>query len=389
MGGGAICGCRRIRARISGNQSSMTMNSPSKIRQVDLFIDEVERQAVDQCLAERWLTEGPRSRAFAAAICERLGVKHAVFAPNGTLGLFLALLALDLEPDSEILIPSFTFYGSAMAAVFAGLRPVFVDVDPLTFNARPEAFAAAIGPKTRAIMPVHVYGQCCDMPAIMDLALRHGLKVVEDAAQALSVTYAGRSAGTFGDIGVFSLFSDKIMTTGEGGILVTQSDTLFNKLRLLRNQGREHSGTFQHPELGMNFRITDLQAAIGLAQLAKLPEVLEDRKRKWQQYSNGLDGVGDVRPMSIDPQSSLAAFRFPILTRDREKVTLALETAGIEARRFFYPMHLQPKLKAAPPQSLPASERLYEQGICLPIHYRLTEQDIAHVIKHIRAAFEE
>jgi perosamine synthetase len=363
------------------------MNGPPKIRQVDLFIDEVERQAVDQCLEERWLTEGPRSRAFAAGICERLGVKHAVFAPNGTLGLFLALLALELEPESEILIPTFTFYGSAMAAVFAGLRPVFVDADPATFNARPEAFAAAIGPKTRAIMPVHVYGQCCDMPAIMDLAQRHGLKVVEDAAQALSVTYAGQSAGTFGDIGVFSMFSDKIMTTGEGGILVTQSDALLSKLRLLRNQGREHSGTFEHPALGMNFRITDMQAAIGLAQLAKLPEVLKDRQKKWRQYSDGLSGIGDIRPMAVDPKSSLAAFRFPILTREREKVALALEAGGVEVRRFFYPMHLQPKLRTEPPQSLPASEQLYEQGICLPIHYHLTEQDIAHVIRQIRAAF--
>ncbi|HEY4162024.1 MAG TPA: DegT/DnrJ/EryC1/StrS family aminotransferase [Dongiaceae bacterium] len=363
------------------------MNGQPTIRQVDLFLDAEEQQAVDACIAERWLTEGPRSKAFAAAICDRLQVKHATFAPNGTLGLFLALLSLDLEPGSEILMPTFTFYASASAAVFAGLKPVFVDVDPQTFNARPEAFAAAIGPKTRAIMPVHIYGQCGDMPGIMELAQRHNLKVVEDAAQAFAVTYGNRCAGTFGDVGVFSLFSDKVITTGEGGILVTQSDMLFEKIRLLRNQGRENSGTFEHPALGMNFRITDMQAAIGLAQIRKLPLILEDRAKKWRLYSEGLQGIGDIETMAIDAKSSFAAFRFPIVSRERERISAALTAAGIEIRRFFYPMHLQPKLRSEPLVSLPVAEDLYERGICLPIHYRLSEEDIFAVVAAIRGAF--
>jgi perosamine synthetase len=363
------------------------MNGQPTIRQVDLFLDDEERRAVDACIQERWLTEGPRSKAFAAGICERLQVKHATFAPNGTLGLFLALLSLDLEPGSEILMPTFTFYGSAMSAVFAGLKPVFVDVDPMTFNATPAAFAAAIGPMTRAIMPVHVYGQCGDMPGILELAQRHDLKVVEDAAQAFSVTYGNRCAGTFGDIGVFSLFSDKVMTTGEGGILVTNSDTLFDKIKLLRNQGRENSGTFIHPSLGMNFRITDMQAAIGLAQMKKLPLILEDRARKWRIYSEGLRDIAEIQAMEIDAKSSLAAFRFPIVSAERERIADALTASGIEVRRFFYPMHLQPKLATDPPLSLPVAEGLYERGICLPIHYRLTEADIVAVVTAIRRVF--
>jgi perosamine synthetase len=363
------------------------MSSQPTIRQVDLFLDAEEQRGVDACLQERWLTEGPRAKAFAAAIQDRLQVKHATFAPNGTLGLFLALLGLDLEPGSEILIPTFTFYGSATAAIFAGLKPVFVDVDPQTLNARPEHFAAAIGPKTRAIMPVHVYGQCGDMPGIMKLAHKHDLKVIEDAAQAFSVTYGNRCAGTFGDIGVFSLFSDKVMTTGEGGIVVTQSDEIFARVKLLRNQGRENSGTFIHPALGMNFRITDMQAAIGLAQLQKLPLILEDRARKWRLYSEGLRGIGDIQTMAVDAKSSLAAFRFPILSRARERIADALADAGIEIRRFFYPMHLQPKLRSEPPQSLPVAEDLYARGICLPIHYRLSEQDILAVVAAVRGAF--
>lgn len=358
------------------------------ISQVDLFIDEQERALVDSCLQDRWLTEGPRARAFQEAIRAHIGAQHVMFAPNGTLGLYLALLGLRLAPGDEILLPAFTFYGSATAVVFAGLKPVFVDVDPGTFSATPEAFAAAVGPRTRAIMPVHIYGQSGDMPGLMEVAQRHGLRVVEDAAQAFGVTYGGKSAGTFGDIGVFSLFSDKVITTGEGGVLVTDSDELAARLRLIRNQGRENSGTFIHSELGMNFRITDMQAAIGLMQLRKLPEILVERDRKWQIYCDQLSGVGDIAFMHVDPKSTLVPFRFPILTEAREKLAQTLEANGIQTRGFFYPMHLQPKLRSDPPQSLPVSEDLYRRGLCLPIHHHLTDGQIERIATVIRGCFQ-
>ncbi len=364
------------------------VNGGMMISQVDLFIDEHERALVDACLEERWLTEGPRARAFQDAIRARIGARHVMFAPNGTLGLYLALLGLDLPRGSEILIPSFTFYGSATAAVFAGLNPVFVDVDPRTFNATAAAFAAAVGPRTRAIMPVHVYGQACDMPGIMAVARNHDLRVVEDAAQALTVTYAGKPAGTFGDVGVFSLFSDKVITTGEGGILVTDSDEVAARLRLIRNQGRENSGTFIHPELGMNFRITDLQAAIGLMQLQKLPTILAERGRKWDLYKKLLDGVGDIAFMQVDAESTLVPFRFPILTSMRDRLCAALEANKIQTRGFFYPMHLQPKLRSDPPQRLPVAEGLHERGLCLPIHHHLTDGQIERIAGVIRGCFQ-
>lgn len=357
------------------------------ISQVDLFIDEQERALVDACLGDRWLTEGPRARAFQEAIRAHIGDTHVMFAPNGTLGLYLALLGLDLPRGSEILLPSFTFYGSATAAVFAGLKPVFVDVDPQTFNATAAAFEAAVGPDTRAIMPVHVYGQACDMTGIIDVARRHNLKVVEDAAQAFTVRHRGKPAGTFGDVGVFSLFSDKVITTGEGGILVTGSDELAARLRLIRNQGRENSGTFIHPELGMNFRITDLQAAIGLIQLQKLPAILAERARKWQLYKDLIDGIGDIAFMQVDSASTLIPFRFPILSSRRDQLAAALEANKIQTRGFFYPMHLQPKLRADPPQKLPVSEDLHRRGLCLPIHHHLTDSHIERIAGVMRGCF--
>jgi perosamine synthetase len=362
------------------------MNPP--IPQVDLFLDHAELALIEQSVERRWLTEGPYAKAFQEAIRAHTGSKHVMFAPNGTLGLFLAMLGLDLEPGAEIVMPTFTFYGSATAAVFAGLKPVFVDVDPATFNVRAADLEAAIGPRTRALMPVHIYGQACDMQAIMALARKHNLLVVEDAAQALGTTLHGKIAGTFGDIGVYSTFSDKVITTGEGGILVTDSDPLASRLGLLRNQGRPHAGTFVHPSLGMNFRITDLQAAIGVAQMKKLPLILEDRAKKWKLYSEALRGVGDLQFMSIVPGSSIVPFRFPILTGRRDALAKHMEARGIQTRGFFYPMHLQPKLKAATPARLPVAESLYERGLCLPVYVNLTDSQIGEIAEAIRSFFE-
>lgn len=357
------------------------------IFQVDLAVDAVERDLVTEAVNARWLTEGPFSRDFQKAIGEMTGARHVFFAPNGTLALFLAGLALEPEPGDEIVIPTFTFYGSAAAAVYAGFKPVFIDADPDTFNATPEAFEKAIGPRTKAIMPVHIYGQVSDMEGIMAVARRYGVKVIEDAAQALTVHLNGKHAGTFGDIGTFSLFSDKVITTGEGGIVVTNCNEIADRIRLIRNQGRPNSGTFIHPSLGMNFRITDLQAAIGMGQLKKLPDILKDRARKWQLYSEGLRGVGDLGFMKVLPGSEIVPFRFPVTTQDRDKLAATLEENGIQTRGFFYPMHLQPKLKPSPPQSLPIAERLNAKGLCLPVHVHLTDSDVDRVISTIRRHF--
>jgi perosamine synthetase len=360
---------------------------PYRVKQVDLAIDADEEANVAQCIDARWLTEGPKCKEFRAKLQQLIGARHVFFAPNGTLALFLACLALDPEPGDEIVVPTFTFYGSAAAAVYAGFKLVFVDADPHTFCATPRAFEAAIGPRTRAIMPVHIYGQCSDMEGIMAVARAKGVKVIEDAAQTLTVRLNGKHSGTFGDIGTFSLYSDKVITTGEGGIIVTDSEDLADRLRLIRNQGRLNSGTFVHPSLGMNFRITDLQAAIGLAQMQKLPDILKDRAKKWRLYSEKLAGIGDLEFMHVLKGSDIVPFRFPILTRDRDGLMHTLESAGIQTRGFFYPMHLQPKLKSDPPTCLPVAESLNARGICLPVHVHVADSQITEIVDVIRKHF--
>lgn len=359
-----------------------------RVSQVDIFVGEEEAENLAQSIERRWLTEGPNAAKFADEIKNYTKTKYAAFAPNGTLGLFLGLLALDLPRGSEILIPAFTFYGSATAAVFAGLKPVFVDCCADTFNIDVEDLERRVTPNTSAVMPVHIYGQMCDLDGVMRVARAHGLKVIEDAAQAFGVHFNGQHAGTFGDIGVFSFFSDKSITMGEGAVLFTQDDALFDRLKLLRNQGRPSSGTFIHPELGMNFRITDLQAGIGLAQFAKLSRVRERRMELWHLYAEELKGVGDIQLMRIHPQSGLLPFRVPVTTSCKAELEAFLQSENIETRGFFYPMHLQPKLRSEPAVSLPNSERLFETGLCLPVHRHISDDDARRVCRTIAAFFE-
>lgn len=359
-----------------------------RISQVQPSLDDDELAGVADTLRRDWLTEGQHAERFLADILAHTGARHGVLAPNGTLGLFLALVALDLPRDSEILIPSFTFFASASAAVFAGLRPVFVDADPHTFNLDVDALESLVSDQTSAIMPVGVYGQTPPMERIGAFAARHGLKVIEDAAQLFGVTYRGRHAGTWGDVGVISFFADKTITTGEGGVVLTDDDALHTRLKLLRNQGREHSGTFIHESLGMNFRVTDMQCAVGNAQLRKLPRIVARKQHNYARYAAALAGVTGVRLQSVQDGSTHVPFRFPLLTDRRAEVVSALEDAGIQTRGFFYPLHRQPALRTYGRGALPVSEELYDKGVCLPVHAAVRDEDIDEMCRIIRGVHE-
>lgn len=363
-----------------------SMQQRMSVCQVQPWLDAAEQEAVAGCFERQWLTEGPQ----AAYLRDQLGTltqaAHVALAPNGTLGLFLALLALDLPRGSEVIMPSFTFMATASAAVFAGLKPVLVDVDPHTFSATPEAFERAVTARTSAFMPVHIYGQAAYAEDVAALGERLDIPVLEDAAQACGVRYRGRHAGTLGTLGVLSFFADKSVTMGEGGAVLTDDAALGRRLKLLRNQGREHSGTFVHEALGMNFRVTDMQCAVGNVQLARLEQVRADRLRRYALYEEGLRGLPGLEFMAVDPDSEFIPFRFPLLSRRMPELRQALEAAGVQTRSMFYPLHLQPCLKGLiDPVSLPVSERLYEQGICLPIHQGVTDEEVAQIVGLIRS----
>src|SRR6185312_3376536 len=230
----------------------------------------------------------------------------------------------------------------------------------------------------------HVYGHSPPLDRVVEFATRHDLVVIEDAAQGIGVTYRGRHAGTWGDAGVISFFADKTITMGEGGAVLTDDDDLYEKLRLIRNQGRLDSGTFVHDSLGMNFHVTDLQCAVGRAQLRKLPDIVARKQENHARYVANLTSVPGVRPLQVQSGSDHVPFRFALVSERRADVTAALEDAGIQTRSFFYPLHRQPALQKYAQQPLPVAEELYEKGICLPVHPGLAPSDIDEISEIIR-----
>jgi perosamine synthetase len=358
-----------------------------KVSQVQPWLGEAEAGAAAGCFERAWLTEGPQAAYLRDQLGALTGAQHVHLAPNGTLGLFLALLALDLPRGSEVVMPSFTFMATASAAVFAGLKPVCIDVDPHTFSATPEAFERAITPRTSLLMPVHIYGQAAYVEEVAALGERLDIPVLEDAAQACGVRYRGRHAGTFGTLGVLSFFADKTVTMGEGGAVLTQDAALARRIKLLRNQGRESSGTFVHEALGMNFRVTDLQCAVGNVQLSRLEHVRADRQRRYGLYEELLRNIPGLQFMAVDPESEFIPFRFPILSKRMPEVRQALEAAGVQTRSMFYPLHRQPCLQGLiNPVQLPVCERLYEEGLCLPIHQDVSDAEVVQIGEVIRGA---
>lgn len=369
-----------------------------KVLQFAPFVGAEEYEAIRDCFDANWLTEGPKSKIFVASLCELMGVKHASLAPNGTLAIYLALRAMNIGPGDEVIVPAFTFLGSASAVEMVKATPVFCDIDPDTLQAHAEHFRARLTPRTKVIMPVHIYGMTCDMAPIMDLARQRSLLVIEDAAQAVGVRYNDQHAGTFGDVGTFSFFADKTITTGEGGLIVTNDDRFANNLVYLRNQGRLDRGSFIHPQMGYNFRLTDLQAAVGIAQLAKLSEIIRIKRELLANYHAQLDSVPQVRFINVTPGSTYIPFRVAIYAKRARELIQYMEERNIQTRTFFYPLHRQPAfgyLKHDPAyagpledSSFPGAVYAYENGVCLPSYPALPLDDLTYVCEQIKTFYQ-
>jgi len=341
-----------------------------------------------ETLEDNWLTEGKKTAELERLLAEYTGAKHVLMVSNGTLAIFAALKVLGIGPGDEVIVPDFTFFGTASAVILTGAKPVFVDVDEDDFNISTASAEGSISDRTRAILPVHMYGQACDMISVMALAKRHDLLVVEDAAQGLGVTFGDRHVGTFGQIGCMSFFADKTLTTGEGGALLVNDDRIALACKYFKNQGRLHRGTFIHDQVGYNFRITDLQAAIGVAQFARLGETIARKRALRAKYYARLGGCPGVRLVRDNGFGNVVPFRVTILVDDPRGLAAFLREREIATRGFFYPLHLQPSLTAANSvvrEKPLTSIRLHEQGLMLPSGLDLTEDQIDFVC----AAIEE
>ncbi len=359
-----------------------------EIPQFQPWVNEQECLEVVSCLASNWITEGPRSEEFLRLVLERVGANYGVLAPNGTLGLYLALKAAGIGPGDEVIVPDFTFFGSASAVAMAGATPVLVDVEPVNLQLDVERLRNALTKRTKALMPVHIYGTAADMGPICDFAKKHGLLVIEDAAQAIGVTYNGAHVGHFGAAGVFSFFADKTITTGEGAVIVTDDEEIYWSLRYLRNQGREARGSFVHPHLGFNFRMTDLQCAVGVAQMRRLDEVIARKQRIYEQYKGLLEGISELRLLGAADKANLVPFRVCIEVERKGDVERALIAEGVRTRGFFYPLHLQEGLRGIAKEGsdgFPVAEAAYERGICLPCFAEMTSEQVMRVCTAVRA----
>ncbi len=357
-------------------------------------IGDRERELVDEVLRSRQLSLGPTVTRFERMWADRIGTKHAVACSSGTAGLHCCLHALGVGPGDEVITSSFSFVASANVILYTGATPVFAEVDPLTFNMDPAAVEAAITPRTKAILIVDIFGYPADVPALVDIAHRHGLGVVEDACQSIDGDLNGRKLGTFGHPAVFGFYANKQLTTAEGGVVLTDDDDLYTLLKSLTNQGRSDDGAWLvHSRLGFNYRLSDVHAAIGVAQLERLDWMQDARARIAGMYQDRMQHVEGVTPMYEGPERRSWFVYAPRLDADldRDAIIGRLEADGVSAKPYLPCIHLQPYYREAHghgPGELPITEAISASTIALPFFCEMTEEQVDRVCSALERAIE-
>ncbi|MBK7972226.1 MAG: DegT/DnrJ/EryC1/StrS family aminotransferase [Deltaproteobacteria bacterium] len=369
--------------------------APRKIPVCVPLLDGHEERYVAQAVRDGWISSvGPAVAAFEKGFASWCGAAHGVGVSNGTAALHLALRALDVGPGDEVVIPDFAMVAVLFAVLYCGATPVAVDVEPDTGNLDPARVAEAVGPRTKAVIAVHTYGHPCDVEALRAATAGSGAAIVEDAAEAHGAEWRGRRAGALGDVASFSFYANKILTTGEGGMVVTSNERLAERCRYLRNLcfPLDAPRDYFHEEIGFNYRLTNVQAALGLAQLERADALVERRRATARRYAARLAAVPGVRlpieragarnvhwmfAIRVDPERFGAT---------RDELARELAGRGVETRPFFRPMHVQPPyLRARPDErrSFLVSDRLAAEGLYLPSSPALTDDDVAYVCEAI------
>jgi len=368
------------------------------------YLTDAEARAVSEVLASGWVSQGPRVAEFEEAFAAYAGVRYAVATTSCTTALHLALLALGVSEGDEVLVPSFTFVATANAVEYCRARPVFVDVDLATFNLDVAKAESRITPRTRAIVPVHLFGLSADMNAVATFAARHGLAVVEDAACAIGSRYDGRHVGSFGNTAVFSFHPRKIITTGEGGMLTTDDARVAEKARSLRSHAASVSDLDRHArsgfllptfaDVGFNYRMTDVQAAIGLRQMDKLDEILKRRVALADAYTAALGDLPWLRPPQV-PTGSVHAFQAYVTLVElaapvtRDEIAARLEARGIATRQGTHAVHTLEYYRrryGLRPEDCPVSWDADRRTLTLPLFPQMTEDDQGAVVAALRDA---
>lgn len=373
---------------------------PAAHRPIPLSAPDVnsqDRARVQAVLSGRSLSLGPLLPAFEAATAEAAGTRFAVAVNSGTSALHLCVKAAGLASGDEVITTPFSFVASANCILYEGATPRFVDIERDTYNIDPLQIAAAIGSRTRAILPVHVFGHPCDMPAILSLAARHQLTVIEDACEAIGASIGGRRAGGFGQSGTFAFYPNKQITTGEGGAILTNDEKVARLCRSWRNQGRGEDGAWlQHERLGYNYRLSDINCALGLGQLSRLDDILAMRARVASMYTEELSGVpGLILPCAPALGTEISWFVYVVRLadefrrEDRDAVLDSLRAEGIGCNNYFGPIHLQQFYRERfgfRAGQFPVTEHVSERTIALPFFNALTREQVTAVAGSLRRA---
>jgi len=353
------------------------------------YFDEQAVANVVQAVRTGWISSrGSFIPEFEEGFAGYCGAKYGVATSNGTCALHLALTVLGIGLGDEVIVPSLTFVATANAVRHARAKPVFVDSDPYYWCLDPEKLAAKITPNTKAIIPVHLYGHPCDMDAIADSARKHNLHVIEDAAQAHGAEYKGKKVGSFGEIACFSFYGNKMITTGEGGMCLTSDPELAERMKLLRGHAMSPTKKYWHDFVGFNYRMTNMQAGVGVAQLGKLDQFIEKKRAIARWYQDGLTELAGQGRIRLHPEVAWAKatyWMYCIVVEDgfvsRDELARRLEEVGVETRPFFYPIHILPPYRDG--ESLPVSEEIAARGINLPSGVGLTREDVEMIVRQI------
>ncbi len=366
-----------------------------QIRVAEPVLDGHEAEYVLDCIHETWISSrGKYIDRLEQMLAEYCGVREAVVTNNGTTALQLALIACGIAAGDEVILPTLTYVATGNAVRYCNAKPVFVDSEPEFLNVDVRRIERAITPRTRAIMSVPLYGHPVDMDPIADIAERHGLMVIEDSAEALGAKYRGRMVGSLAKCSTFSFFGNKLITTGEGGAITTDDTELASRMRFLRGQGVDPNRRYWHPEIGYNFRMTNIAAAIGVAQMERIDELLQRRKQVAAWYFERLSDHEDILQLPYAAEwAEHSYWMYTVLLRpsvdvDRDAWMQELDQRGIETRPVFYPIHWMPPYQRYSGH-FPVADDCSSRGINLPTHGKLSEMDVDYVCNQLLAAVEK
>lgn len=357
------------------------------IPQIEPWIDGTELKQLEEVIASTFITEHKKTEEFLENIRGLTGSEYAIAISNGTLSLVASLLCEGIGEGDEVIVPDLTFIATSNAVRLVGATPVFCDVMRTSGCLDIDACEALVNTNTKAVIPVHLYGQSVEMDELGVMTSKHDISIIEDAAESLGVFYKGRHTGTFGEYGIFSFFGNKLITCGEGGVVLTKSAENHRKLYRIKNHGRDRKGIFIHEHVGYNFCFTDLQAAIGVAQLQKYETMISAKKTNFALYRQLLADTESVELVEVPDYVDSNYWFVNILVDDPQPLLDFLHDRGIGTRRYFYPLHLQPCYADMNAQKCATSSWLYSRGLSLPSGVQLQTKQIEYVCESINAYY--